>query len=96
MYLSARTEPPRPPLYTDSIATSLQSAMYGVNSTAYVRVPFIIEGPDDVNDLKLRLKYDDGFVAYLNGTELTRVGVTGNPPMFSGPRAFGKECPFAP
>lgn len=36
----------------------------------YVRVPFEIDSLAGVSQLKLRMKYDDGFVAYLNGVEI--------------------------
>ncbi|MBI4587036.1 MAG: DUF1800 family protein [Planctomycetes bacterium] len=34
-------------------------------------------------NLILRVDYDDGFVAYLNGTEVKRVGLAGNPPAYN-------------
>ena len=61
------------PLYADSIGLDLESAMYGVNSTAYLRVPFDVAGdPAAVDSLQLTVQYDDGFVAHLNGTEVVR------------------------
>ena len=53
--------------YTGLIQTDLRTSMYGANSSAYFRLPFILNSPAQVALLKLRLKYDDGFVAYLNG-----------------------------
>jgi hypothetical protein len=48
--------------------------MYGRNATCYVRIPFQVDG--DVaaafTELHLSVRYDDGFVAYLNGTEVGR------------------------
>ncbi|MDA7605496.1 CotH kinase family protein [Verrucomicrobiales bacterium] len=47
--------------------------MANVVSSAYVRIPFDIRNdidPKSINDLKLLIKYDDGFVAYLNGTRV--------------------------
>jgi hypothetical protein len=55
----------------------LQTAMYTKNNTAYVRVPFSIADDADFDVLKLRMKYDDGFVAYLNGTEVARRNAPG-------------------
>jgi hypothetical protein len=46
--------------------------MRNVNSTAYVRIPFTVTNPASVQSLILKMKYDDGFVAYLNGTEIYR------------------------
>lgn len=45
----------------------LQAAMYTVNSTALVRLPFNVTDPTTVASLKLSVKYDDGFYCYLNG-----------------------------
>ncbi len=42
-------------------------AMAGVNQSVYVRIPFTVADASAVDELTLRLKYEDGFVAYLNG-----------------------------
>ena len=47
--------------------------MANVVSSAYIRIPFNIDTdiePKSINELKLLMKYDDGFVAYLNGTRV--------------------------
>jgi hypothetical protein len=54
------------------IATDLRQAMHGVNATAYVRIPFTVDGGAAFSSLKLRMKYEDGFVAYINGVEVAR------------------------
>ena len=62
-----------PSPYAPLIGLNLQSAMSGVATTAAVRVPFTV--PADASlytRLLLDVKYDDGFVAYLNGTEVAR------------------------
>jgi hypothetical protein len=46
--------------------------MRNVNPSVYIRVPFNAANPASVEKLILRMKYDDGFVAYLNGTEVAR------------------------
>jgi len=53
--------------YTNLIRTDLRTAMLNNNSSAYIRFPFVLQDPSLVNRLTLRMKYDDGFVAYLNG-----------------------------
>jgi len=41
----------------------------GQNATsAYLRVPFTLASPDNITSLTLSMKYDDGFVAFINGT----------------------------
>ena len=47
--------------------------MKGVNSGAYIRMPFTVVGDSTALDfLNLNIQYDDGFVAYLNGEEIAR------------------------
>jgi hypothetical protein len=48
------------------------TAMRGVNTSVYVRIPFYVEDDAPVTRLILRMKYEDGFVAYLNGHEVAR------------------------
>lgn len=38
--------------------------------SVYVRIPFSVTNVEDVLSLTLRMKYDDGFAAFLNGTRL--------------------------
>lgn len=46
----------------------LQTAMHNVNSTALIRIPFTVSNLAQIISLKLSMKYDDGYVCYLNGT----------------------------
>ncbi len=62
--------PPNPLL--PEITTDLEEAMKGRNASAYVRVPFTVTDPAVMETLSLALAYNDGFVAYLNGTEVAR------------------------
>jgi Concanavalin A-like lectin/glucanases superfamily/Lamin Tail Domain/CotH kinase protein/Bacterial TSP3 repeat len=55
---------------TGSFGTDLGEAMQGRSSSAYLRIPFDLTNADLVDDLKLRLHYNDGFVAYLNGRQI--------------------------
>ncbi len=50
---------------------TLRGRMFGKNASAYIRVPFNVTDPG-FETLKLRMQYDDGFVAYLNGWEVAR------------------------
>lgn len=61
----------------DLIATDIEAEMAGIGSTALVRVPFSVADPSSLDRLTLRMQYDDGFVAYLNGVEIARRGVGG-------------------
>jgi hypothetical protein len=53
--------------YTGLIKTDLRTNMSGLNSSAYLRLPFNVANTASINGLKLRVRYDDGFAAYLNG-----------------------------
>lgn len=46
----------------------------------FVRKAFMVADPAAIENLVLTGRYDDGFVAYLNGTEIARENVSGNPP----------------
>jgi hypothetical protein len=47
--------------------------MYSRNPTCYIRIPFTFSGEiEDIGSAVLNVRYDDGFVAYLNGTEIAR------------------------
>lgn len=65
------------PSYTNQFATSLQTQMLDQNATAYMRIPFNVTNLSAIEFLTLRVKYDDGFVAYLNGQHI----VSRNAPM---------------
>src|SRR5207245_8516701 len=52
--------------------TDLQPVMWNVNSSACIRIPFEVANPADIAQLTRCLKYDDGFVAWLNGQEIAR------------------------
>ncbi len=56
------------------------SSMYTNNSTAYIRVPFQWDGdPATADRLRLRMKYDDGFIAYLNGQKIAEANAPSTP-----------------
>lgn len=42
-------------------------AMYGANASLYIRIEFDVTDPTVFDLMTLRMKYDDGFIAYLNG-----------------------------
>lgn len=69
--------------YIPWISYNVRSLMLNTaNQFAYIRIPFIADTTAlaDVSSLKLRMRYDDGFVAYLNGQEIARsTGLTENP-----------------
>ncbi|MDA3926696.1 MAG: CotH kinase family protein, partial [Kiritimatiellae bacterium] len=59
-------------LYESLFDVDLQEYMYEINASAYIRVPFVVPADSSVLSLSLRMKYDDGFIAYINGVEVVR------------------------
>ena len=49
--------------------TDVDALLRGVNPGLYLRIPFSVVDPSTVDRLRLRLKYDDGVAAYVNGLE---------------------------
>jgi len=58
--------------YTGLIATDVQDALHGQNGSIFTRSEFQVDNPALVDQLLLRVRYDDGFVAFINGTEVAR------------------------
>src|SRR5439155_13812579 len=54
------------------------SAMIGNNASLYTRIPFVVSDPSVYDSLALRMRYDDGFIAYLNGVEIARRNAPAN------------------
>ncbi|MCJ7653737.1 MAG: lamin tail domain-containing protein, partial [Dehalococcoidia bacterium] len=60
--------------YTAFITRNVETLMYNIRGTCYIRIPFAVDA-NDINDftaMTLRVRYDDAFVAYLNGQEIIR------------------------
>lgn len=66
----------------DDDATDV-SSMVDLAATVYARTEWTLSGEvSEILLLRLRIRYDDGYVAYLNGTEVARAGLLGFPPLF--------------
>ncbi|MGC6567170.1 MAG: PKD domain-containing protein [Akkermansiaceae bacterium] len=62
-------------------------AMRNNHESCYIRIPFTIDGSTnlaDISSLKLNMRYDDGFVAYLNGVKIAEANAPGAPDWNSG------------
>jgi hypothetical protein len=57
--------------YAGFIGADLGGVMRGRASSAYMRLPFVLS-ESGFDRLRLRLRYDDGFAAYLNGWDVAR------------------------
>ncbi len=67
--------------YEDLIGIDLRRKMHNENTTAYLRIPFQIGDPAalEFDEFHLKMKYDDGFIAYLNGTRIAAANDPENP-----------------
>jgi hypothetical protein len=72
------------PSYIPYISYDVEALMNAdVNSNAnkscYIRIPFTFNGdPCDFNFMMLYIRYDDGFIAHLNGDEIERINFPEN------------------
>jgi len=58
--------------FEDIITTDVGAEMEGLNASVWARIEFTGGDVSSYNTLALRMKYDDGFIAYLNGREVAR------------------------
>lgn len=73
--------------YGDGDDATILSDMRDGYWSVYARRTFSVPEPLSATRLALEIDYDDGFVAYLNGEEIARAGLAGNPPRFSAAAA---------
>jgi CotH protein/concanavalin A-like lectin/glucanase superfamily protein/lamin tail-like protein/chitobiase/beta-hexosaminidase-like protein len=75
--------PSDPVNYTDLIHPDgdVLAEMYNTMTSCYLRIPFTLNtDPSELNFITLKARYDDGFVAFINGEELTLATFT-DPPL---------------
>jgi hypothetical protein len=67
--------------YQTLFTINVQSQMYAKTTSCYIRIPFPVtaEALQGLASLVLNVRYDDAFVAYLNGVEVQRALFTGTP-----------------
>jgi len=65
--------------YDDLIATDVEARMKDVNASLWARIEFNAGDTSAFEAITLRMKYDDGYIAYLNGTELASAHAPGVP-----------------
>ena len=66
--------------FNDLVNINVEEAMRNVSPSLLLRFPFQLsqENLDEFNNLTLRMKYDDGFVAYVNGVEVAQANAPEN------------------
>ena len=72
--------------YEGFISIDVEAQMYNKNATCYIRIPFTVNADDlaGFNFMTLEIRYDDAFVAHINGVEVDRRNFTGTPAWNSG------------
>ena len=60
------------------VGTSLSGTLPG-NAGAFIRIPFNVSNPANFQTLRLTSRVNDGFVAYLNGTQIDSLNAPGSP-----------------
>lgn len=67
------------PNLSDLLHTDLATTLHRQNPSVYVRAPFQLEDTSTTDQLLLRMRYADAFVAYLNGVEVARGNLADRP-----------------
>ncbi len=60
------------PEFRPWIGTDVEGAMYEKGTSVYIRIPFTLTETQMIEALTLSMRYDDAFIAFLNGTEVAR------------------------
>lgn len=65
--------------YDPDIGIDIKSDIYKIRKSFYARIPFNRASASVIDTMTLRIKYDDGFVAYLNGQKIAERNAPGYP-----------------
>ncbi len=60
----------------NDFATDIETDMHDENASSFLRIPFAASDSPQHDILELDVTYNDGFVAYLNGTEVARRNIS--------------------
>ena len=80
--------------YDSLIGVDVEKQMRN-NTSVYIRIDFDVSDPALVDLLELRMKYDDGFVAFLNGEKLISANTPVSPTWNSSARIAHEANPRA-
>ena len=74
--------------YEGYINTDVESLMYNIIGSVYIRIPFNVDDPAELADISIKMRYDDGIAVWLNGVLIAADnlpdGVTGNTLAWNG------------
>ncbi len=65
--------------YNSDIGIDIHDDIYNQCQTFYVRTEFELTNTTTVGSMTLRMKYDDGFIVYLNGIKIAEVNAPDDP-----------------
>ncbi|MBC8096576.1 MAG: hypothetical protein H7Y43_12270, partial [Akkermansiaceae bacterium] len=74
------------------VGGTLLSDMRSNYTCIFLRVPFVITNVAEISAVQLVVNYDDGFVAWINGAEVARLGVTNATPAYSNTASISHEA----
>ncbi|HUT09196.1 MAG TPA: lamin tail domain-containing protein, partial [Thermoguttaceae bacterium] len=74
----------------EAIRTDVTADMHGVNSSLWTRIRFDVPDPSAADGLTLQMKYNDAFVAYLNGQPIAGRNAP-NPPQWNSRATAGRS-----
>ncbi|MFQ5713407.1 MAG: fibronectin type III domain-containing protein [Candidatus Scalinduaceae bacterium] len=69
--------------YADGDDVTVLTDMLGNYSSVYARKTFNLSDVSAITDMTLRMDYDDGFVAYINGQEVIRANMPSGTPAYN-------------
>jgi concanavalin A-like lectin/glucanase superfamily protein/slime mold repeat-containing protein len=78
--------------YGDGDDATILSDMQNGYTTVYTRRLFDVANPQELQGLEMKVDYDDGFVAYLNGVEVARRNVPAGVPAYNAVASSSHEA----
>lgn len=87
---------PTPLFYGEPLVGTLLDDMQGQYTSVFLRKTFVVSNPAGVEQLELQSLADDGFIAWINGSEVARYNMPGGDPTFDGLSlgALGEPIPW--
>jgi hypothetical protein len=82
--------------YDSAIGLDVEASMYEQSTTLFARAAFNVLNASAVGGLKLHLRYDDAFIAWINGQEVARTNSTGVYPAWDARASSEYEAPLTP
>lgn len=83
------------------ITTDIENQMHDRNASAWARIPFVAADVAELTSLTLRMRYDDGFVAWLNGERVAEAAApttlewNSQAAVIGGPTGSPQEATFS-